>query len=83
MEVFHDGVDEDLQPPQGVHGYGRTCGHREHPGSGLGHPGRYEAVRTVREGDEIVNLMIPSDGPQDLKAFPLQSMETIINLDTG
>jgi hypothetical protein len=83
MEILDCGVDDDFQPPQSLHGHDWTLGHRDHARLGLGHPGRYEAARTVGQSNEIVNLPIAPYKPQYLKAFSLQSMETIINFDNG
>jgi len=83
MEVLDRGVDGDLQPPEGVNGYDWMLGHREQAGLLLSHPGGHVCMRPVGQGNEIMDFLVASDGPQNLKAFPLQSMKTVINFDSG
>ena len=40
-------------------------------------------MRPVGQGNEIMDFLVASDGPQNLKAFPFQSMKTVINFDSG
>jgi hypothetical protein len=82
LEVLARGVNDDLQPSEGVNGYDRMLGHREQAGLLLSHPGGHVCMRPVGQGNEIMDFLVAPDDPQNLKASSLQSQETVINFDS-